>query len=657
MKNSFRHIFNLWILLFTLSECNAQLEAHLTNGEGWLKGNYVEMAINHRGVYGAFNFNRPASFHDNREYNENDLFGFIANPQADGWMDYDGDFFTTGNPEESFGIRIDGLNYNNFNTFQNVQEIEGEITSTNVISSGCFDDIAQISWEGSIDGLAIKRLYSVTENGLFIQMLTYIRNQSPDVKHDVYFMHNVDPDNNASLSGSYETDMHIISQANTNPNNLSLVTASQASLNIPEDMDGSYVSFYSKDPKARVSYGGFENRNASDIWNGNFVTIAQGSTAQSIDKAISISFKIGDLQPSESTKFTYYYILKEIDETFVPFIVNVIPENPTLCQVNNGKITFSGLEPNEIYTLNYQFNGTVIPNQSFTSDINGEFELTNLSEGRYSDFFISFNGCSNTIDTQIDLVDPQLPDFTITKSDITNCETVNGQIIISNLTPVESYLLTYNYDGEDIGPIISTTTNEGDLILNGLEEGVYSNFTLEQNNCVNSSTEQLQINSPTNQSSQVDTSPCLFIPNNTYEIILSISGDFLYSIDNGPFQTSNVFINISSGLHHFLIMDVNGCLIAEYDKFFVNYMPFFSPNNDTKNDYWQIVGAHYLINPKIYIFNRYGKLLKQLNPYSIGWDGTFNGYKLPSNDYWFTIYFEDVDGNQQQLTSHFTLKL
>jgi gliding motility-associated-like protein len=35
----------------------------------------------------------------------------------------------------------------------------------------------------------------------------------------------------------------------------------------------------------------------------------------------------------------------------------------------------------------------------------------------------------------------------------------------------------------------------------------------------------------------------------------------------------------------------------------------------------------------ITIFNRYGKLLKEMSPTSMGWNGTFNGSKLPAADY------------------------
>jgi gliding motility-associated-like protein len=60
---------------------------------------------------------------------------------------------------------------------------------------------------------------------------------------------------------------------------------------------------------------------------------------------------------------------------------------------------------------------------------------------------------------------------------------------------------------------------------------------------------------------------------------------------------------------------------------------------------------------KIYIFDRYGKLLKQISPTGKGWDGTFNGERLPSSDYWFVLdYNEPVTGKINQLRANFTLK-
>jgi gliding motility-associated-like protein len=37
----------------------------------------------------------------------------------------------------------------------------------------------------------------------------------------------------------------------------------------------------------------------------------------------------------------------------------------------------------------------------------------------------------------------------------------------------------------------------------------------------------------------------------------------------------------------------------------------------------------------IYIFDRHGKLIKQISPVGEGWDGNYNGQQQPGTDYWF----------------------
>tara|TARA_R110000868_G_scaffold173829_1_gene410208 strand:+ start:17579 stop:18973 length:1395 start_codon:yes stop_codon:yes gene_type:complete len=78
---------------------------------------------------------------------------------------------------------------------------------------------------------------------------------------------------------------------------------------------------------------------------------------------------------------------------------------------------------------------------------------------------------------------------------------------------------------------------------------------------------------------------------------------------------------------------------------------FFTPNNDGSHDYWSVVDITNSIKT-ISIYNRNGKLLKSLPPNSIGWNGTFNGKPLESNDYWYVI----ILNSGERLNGHFTLK-
>lgn len=830
----------LLILIFILSVSFsfAQLEVHEIDGEGWAKGNLVEIGINAKGVYGANASNRPATFHNNREVGNN-LFGFIANPLKDGWIDYDGDFFSPGDPEEGFCIQIAGTNYNNNNGIF-ASGIPGKVTSVNIISSDCFEDIAQISWEGNVNGLNVKRYYSITQDGLFIQMTTFIKNLSDTQKDDVFFMHNVDPDNNVTLSGRYETNMELISQASSVTDQTCLVTASQDPLLTTQDMDGSNVSLYANNANARVTYGGFNNRSASAIWNGTGFNNTEGTTRANVDEAISIAFNLGDIPANESVRFTYYYILEEVDETFVPFIVNAIQENPSICDGEDGKLIFSGLTEGVSYGISYVDDGVLVPEVVYIANSEGLVEITDLDSGTYSNVSISFSGCDTTINTLFELTDPEAPDYTISKRDYSDCVIPEGQLIFSGLTPLTNYTLEFTHDGALVGPQDIIADINGSIIFNNQLKGIYTDFVFEQYECVTSSSEIVEIIGPeTPVSYQIpdqfycdddydyqttidltllndfaigpdntsdftvsyhtsaedannnvnltaanyattgeatytlfakktetfsgcysflpftitinippvfeveDTLICLnsddtvnfeydlpiidtnlsetihsfewyfegniipgetsstltapnpgnysvkatfidtgcnftkqatvepsgppqvldvvvtslpFSKNHTVEITASGFGNYIFSVDNGPTQEFGEFMNLRPGYHTFQIIDTKGCGSVNIEKTIIDYMKFFTPNNDGYNDYWQIIGVEDLDEPEIFIYDRYGKMLKNLDPKSLGWNGILNGKLLPQSGYWFKITFRDDNDVVRDFKAHFTLK-
>ncbi|UOX33630.1 T9SS type B sorting domain-containing protein [Flavobacterium sediminilitoris] len=147
-----------------------------------------------------------------------------------------------------------------------------------------------------------------------------------------------------------------------------------------------------------------------------------------------------------------------------------------------------------------------------------------------------------------------------------------------------------------------------------------------------------------------------FTDNATIEIILTGgNGEFQYQIDDGAFQNSNVFTNVSGGLHNVSVVDTQGCTYLTIDILVIDYPKFFTPNGDGIHDTWNITTLRGQSDSKIHIFDRYGKLIKQISPNGTGWDGTFNGQQLPSTDYWFTIeYSENLQ--QKIFKAHFSLK-
>jgi gliding motility-associated-like protein len=130
---------------------------------------------------------------------------------------------------------------------------------------------------------------------------------------------------------------------------------------------------------------------------------------------------------------------------------------------------------------------------------------------------------------------------------------------------------------------------------------------------------------------------------------------FLYSLDNGPTQSSNVFSDVSPGPHVVTVTDANGCTYLTKLVTIIGYPTYFTPNGDGYHETWNIVGLG--STAKVYIFDRYGKLIKQISPTGEGWDGTLNGEPLMSTDYWFTVdYSEPQTGEKRVFRSHFSLK-
>lgn len=142
--------------------------------------------------------------------------------------------------------------------------------------------------------------------------------------------------------------------------------------------------------------------------------------------------------------------------------------------------------------------------------------------------------------------------------------------------------------------------------------------------------------------------------NTVTAIVTPASTDYLYSIDGTYFQESNVFTNISGGDHTLTVINKFGCGDVTATFTVVDYPNYFTPNGDGHNDTWNIKGSSALDLAIIRIFDRYGKLIKQIDPNGNGWNGTFNNELLPSTDYWFTIEYTK-DNITKEFKGHFSL--
>jgi gliding motility-associated-like protein len=266
--------------------------------------------------------------------------------------------------------------------------------------------------------------------------------------------------------------------------------------------------------------------------------------------------------------------------------------------------------------------------------------------------------CINDAATFDVIINP-LPDFTVT----------TPQILCLNDLPLnittENPMGVYSYVWENAAGVVFSTTDNTDITV----AGTYTVTATTTNGTMCSRKETIDINE-----SNIATLDISFITivdeannigsQNNLSISIDIlnndlgPGDYQFAILNtdddtrtpfAGFQDEPLFENLEGGIYTVIVNDKNGCspdttLLVSV----IEFPKFFTPNSDGENDYWVIKGANKIFYPNssINIFNRYGKLVAQLEVDNQGWDGTYNGRILSSDDYWFNVTLIPADSTK-----------
>ncbi len=146
------------------------------------------------------------------------------------------------------------------------------------------------------------------------------------------------------------------------------------------------------------------------------------------------------------------------------------------------------------------------------------------------------------------------------------------------------------------------------------------------------------------------------VSNDRIEVFMTGDGPYEYTVndEDGTYQESPIFQNLPTGTVTVFARNKDGCGVTSREVSIIAYPKFFTPNGDQVNDYWQLDGlsSEFDLQAPIFIFDRFGSLLAQIDPISSGWDGNFKGRPLVSSDYWFSVALD----NGRTLRGHFTLK-
>lgn len=352
---------------------------------------------------------------------------------------------------------------------------------------------------------------------------------------------------------------------------------------------------------------------------------------------------------------TTYYATVSVDGcttlTRTPVTV-VVLERPTITSINNDLICAGSASLSATAS-----SGDIYWYASLTSTtplfVGAIFETPILTTT--TSYFLEVNNseCQSISREEITaVVDDTIPEFEVLQNTYVLCEDV-GSIILETINPIDNYTYVWRKEGNIISGNLSS--------ISVSSSGSYSVIGVSEAGC---ESEEKTIVVRDSEIATFTKEDILIIDdssNNSIEIInpnLGI-GDYEFSIDDkfSNYQNERIFNNISTGVHTLYIKDKLGCGTQEYQFSVLNYPRFFTPNGDGDNDTWKLEGfdKNFYTISNVYIYNRFGKLIYTITTNNNGWNGNYQGNKLPSNSYWFKVTLTDINGLTIEKTGNFSL--
>ncbi|WP_397444587.1 T9SS type B sorting domain-containing protein [Polaribacter sp. R77954] len=350
------------------------------------------------------------------------------------------------------------------------------------------------------------------------------------------------------------------------------------------------------------------------------------------------------------------------DETEINFIVNTVPtanainvqeacdddfDGSVAFNTSNIQSTIIGTQTNLIVKYFDENNAPLpspLPNPFNTSSQTIRVRLENPL----------YDVCFE--ETTIDFVVNEKPSFDLITEDII-CMNSNPRLEIKAENPLGNY--SYLWTDEN-GATVGTSQ-----AIDVFKGGVYTVMATSDKGC---NSDEMRIKISESSASTIsmadvtvqDDSDNNFIKVNTTNLGL---GDYEFRLLNEnynivyDYQDDPNFENLDGGIYTLEVNDKNNCGTMPLEISLISFPSFFTPNGDGKNDYWQIKGLNnsFYKSGLITIFNRFGKQIAKFTITDMGWNGTYNGKPLPSNNFWYQVVLVSQNDVIKTRTGNFSL--
>ncbi|MGB5982036.1 MAG: T9SS type B sorting domain-containing protein [Nonlabens sp.] len=361
------------------------------------------------------------------------------------------------------------------------------------------------------------------------------------------------------------------------------------------------------------------------------------------------------------------------DSAFQEIVINVTPAiaiDDPVDQIVTGSYTFpSPSGSNLTSSVSYNTDSTGTGTTFLVGDTVTAADFTTLP---VEIFVIDSNGACDAVESFFLDFDDVVPSVSILSSGNQICEgdEVTLTAEISPLTPVGSYLVEWSEVGA--GPVLGTDllltvspTVDTDYQIVIIDTGLSSSSNRAQ------ASVSITVDAVPEIAQQEDV---VFQDQYTLPVIdgSNLSGSqAYYSEPNAAgtrYESGEIFTYDPDAVYPIRLYlydsSTNGCfdeksflltILEPIPELF--YVPqVLTPNRDGYHDTWnvEILNEEVAI-PYVYIYDRYGKLLKTIVPGGFGWVGTFNELPLPSSSYWYQFTYT-YRGTATEQRGYFALK-
>jgi len=299
-----------------------------------------------------------------------------------------------------------------------------------------------------------------------------------------------------------------------------------------------------------------------------------------------------------------------------------------------------GGKPSYLYTVTFNGTTNIIENQP-------EVNLENIASGTYK--IIATDSQGNVVESE-EYIITQPDEIIIDKTiDYVKCSDVSS--VNLNVTGGGKF---YNVEWYNS---VTNKTYSG-FKVDELKSGVYYILVEDQNGCSSKAVVDATNVSKVEIKDIVRVNPTdLDNPNGQITAQLTYPIDLVkYKLQVSEYgadykdlaeNTTGEFTGLKANNYKIIATSADGCEDIEYKELIIDSEKIkiynaFTPNGDGINDTWTIENISRFPECVVKVYNSWGLEVFHSEGYSISWDGTRNGNKLPAGVYYYSIKLDDA---------------